>query len=97
MAFEEFTVQLPVGSGLRRDTMEIDVQVDVDTHEAIDIYITRPNYEDLPAALKKLEWIHSGGKNSLFVHIAPGSCAKAWTYLRKHAFLDEELEALLNS
>lgn len=93
MAFQEYTIQLPVGTGHRRSTMEIDVQIDVDTLEPIDIYLTRPNYEDLPASLKKLEWL--GGKNSLFVHIAPGFRTKAWKYLRKHAFLEDELEALL--
>jgi len=93
MAFQEYTAQLPVGPKNHRETMSFDIDVDVDTHEVTDIYTHRSNYDDMPTALKNLEW--TAEKNALHVHVAARHQKTAWTYLRQHAFLDEELEALL--
>lgn len=95
MTFQEYSAQLPVGRGSHRDTMSFDVDVDVDTHEVLDIYTNRSNYEDLPTVLQRLEWTQ--GRNALFIHVSKSDCAEAWKYLHHHAILDDELEELLNS
>ena len=73
--------------------MEIYLHVDVNTCDCTDIYTDRLNYEDMPISLKKLLW--ETQKNPRFVHVSDTQLDAAWTYLRKHAILDEELEALL--
>ena len=93
MAFQEYTAQLPVGRASRREVLEFNVDVDVSSLAAIDIYTTRNNYEYLPVPLKKLLWKQES--NPLFVHVARKDLAAAWDYLREHAILDEELEERL--
>jgi hypothetical protein len=93
MAFQEYTAQLPVGRGSRRELLEFSVDLDVETLEAIDIYTDRNNYEMLPSKLKKYLW--ATDKNPLFVHVDPKDRLEAWRYLRANAFLDEEAEELL--
>ena len=84
--FKEITAQLPIDHG--DSIIEFQVDLDVDSGEAISVYTDRLNYEDMPILLKRLYWRTK--QNPLFVHADDPS--KAWEYLKEHAFydLDEE-------
>jgi hypothetical protein len=85
--FKEITAHLPLGKDYD-NIIGFNVDLDVDSEEAIDVYAYETDYEDLPAPLKKLTW--KTQQNALFIHADnPG---KAWNYLKKHAIynLDEE-------
>ena len=81
--FKEITVTLPIGKN-HDSTMEFDVDLDVATEKAIDVYTDKRNYEDMPAVLKKLNW--RAKQNSGFIHADNPS--KAWEYLKEKAFYD---------
>ena len=84
--FKEITAQLPVRN--RDSLIEFQVDLDVDSGNAIAVYTDRCNYEDMPVLLKRLNW--NVKRNNLFIHADdPG---KAWKYLEDKAFynLDEE-------
>ena len=66
------------------NTIEFNVDIDVDTGKADDVYTDLRNYDYFPPALKRLTW--KNHQNKLFIHST--NPEKAWAYLKKHAHYD---------
>jgi len=83
--FKEITASLPIGRKRGELAIEFNVDIDVDSLDAVDVYTDRNNYDDLPKKLKTMKW--NQGKNPLFIHV--DSPQAAWAWLEKHALYDE--------